>query len=466
MTPPRANSAAARDIANAIHPYTDLKAHLETGPLVITRGKGVRVWDESGKEYIESVAGLWCASLGFDNERLVEAAARQMRKLPFYHGFTAKSHEPLIDLSEMLIERAPVPMSKVFFANSGSEANDSAIKMIWYFNNALNRPKKKKIIGRLKGYHGITLAAASLTGLPANHRSFDVPLPGFVHTMTPHFYHGAKPGESEDEFATRCAEELEKLILAEGPETVAAMFAEPVMGAGGVIVPPRGYFPKIQAILSKYDVLLVADEVICGFGRTGNYWGSQTLDIRPDILTCAKALSSSFLPISAVMVNELVFQALAEESHKIGTFGHGFTYSGHPVSAAVGIETLKIYDETDIIGHVRRVGPHLQQELRRRFAGHELVGEVRGVGLIAALELVEDKETRKNFDPSRKIGPRCSKLLEKYGVIGRLMAGDVMGLSPPLIITEAEVDEMLTRIGHALDELAVEVRREKLALVK
>ncbi len=465
MTPPRANSAAARDIANTLHPYTDLKAHLETGPLVITRGKGVRVWDESGKEYIESVAGLWCASLGFDNERLVEAAARQMRKLPFYHAFTAKSHEPLIDLSEMLIERAPLPMSKVFFANSGSEANDSAIKMIWYFNNALGRPKKKKIVGRLKGYHGITLAASSITGLPANHRSFDVPLPGFVHTITPHFYHGANPGETEDEFATRCADELETLILAEGPDTVAAMFAEPVMGAGGVIVPPRGYFPKIQAVLSKYDVLLVADEVICGFGRTGNYWGSQTLEIRPDILTCAKALSASFLPISAVMINERVFQGLAEESHKIGTFGHGFTYSGHPVSAAVAIETLKIYDETDLIGHVRRVGPHLQQELRRRFAGHELVGEVRGVGLIAALELVEDKETHKNFDPARKIGPRCSKLLEKHGVIGRLMAGDSMGLSPPLIITEADVDEMLTRIGHALDELAVELRREKLALV-
>jgi 4-aminobutyrate---pyruvate transaminase len=465
MTPPRANSAAARDIANALHPYTDLKAHLEAGPLVITRGKGVRVWDEGGKEYIESVAGLWCASLGFDNERLVEAAARQMRKLPFYHAFTAKSHEPLIDLSEMLIERAPVPMSKVFFANSGSEANDSVIKMVWYFNNALGRPKKKKIVGRVKGYHGITLAASSITGLPANHRSFDVPLPGFVHTITPHFYHGANPGESEDEFATRCADELEKLILAEGPDTVAAMFAEPVMGAGGVIVPPRGYFPKIQAVLSKYDVLLVADEVICGFGRTGNYWGSQTLEIRPDILTCAKALSASFLPISAVMVNERVFQGLAEESHKIGTFGHGFTYSGHPVSAAVAVETLKIYDETDIIGHVRQVGPHLQQELRRRFAGHELVGEVRGVGLIAALELVEDKETHKNFDPARKIGPRCSKLLEKHGVIGRLMAGDSMGLSPPLIITEADVDEMLTRIGYALDELAVELRREKLALV-
>ena len=247
-------------------------------------------------------------------------------------------------------------MSKVFFANSGSEANDSAIKMIWYFNNALGRTAKKKIIGRIKGYHGITLAAASLTGLPANHRSFDVPLAGFVHTMTPHFYHGAAPGETEDQFATRCAEELEKLILAEGPDTVAAMWAEPIMGAGGVIVPPRGYFEKIQAVLKKYDVLLVADEVICGFWRTGNYWGSQTLNIQPDIITCAKALSSSYLPISAVMVNDRVFQGLADESNKIGTFGHGFTYSGHPVPAAVAIETLKIYDEIDIGAHVREVG--------------------------------------------------------------------------------------------------------------
>ena len=294
MAPPPpfgANSAAARDIANVLHPYTDLQTHQQVGPMVVTRGKGVRVWDDTGKDYIESVAGLWCASLGFDNERLVQAAVAQMRKLPFYHAFTAKSHEPLIDLSEMLIQRAPVPMSKVFFANSGSEANDSAIKMIWYFNNAVGRPDKKKIIGRLKGYHGITLASASLTGIPHNHRAFDLPLPGFVHTMSPHHYHGANPGESEEAFASRCADELEKLILAEGPDTVAAMWAEPIMGAGGVIVPPRTYFEKIQAVLRKYDVLFVADEVICGFWRTGNYWGSQTLNMQPDILTCAKALS-------------------------------------------------------------------------------------------------------------------------------------------------------------------------------
>lgn len=468
MAPPPpfgANSAAARDIANVLHPYTDLEAHQKVGPVVISRGKGVRVWDETGKEYIESVAGLWCASLGFDNERLVQAAVTQMRKLPFYHAFTAKSHEPMIDLAEMLIARAPVPMSKVFFANSGSEANDSAIKMVWYLNNALGRPNKKKIIGRLKGYHGITIGSASLTGLPANHRSFDVPLPGFLHTMTPHFYHGALPGESEDEFATRCADELEKLILAEGPDTVAAMWAEPIMGAGGVILPPKGYFPKIQAVLKKYDVLFVADEVICGFWRTGNYWGSQTLDINPDILVCAKALSASYLPISAVLVNDAVFQGIAQESHVIGTFGHGFTYSGHPVPAAVAIETLKIYDDTNMGDHVAEVGPYLQSELRRRFANHPLVGEVRGAGLIAAVELVADKAAHGNFPPAAKIGGRMTKLCEENGVISRAVANDSLCFSPPLIITKDEINEMLTRMTKALDELTVQLRREQIAVV-
>jgi 4-aminobutyrate--pyruvate transaminase len=469
MTPPastiRANSASARDVANTLHPYTDLRAHLEAGPMIISRGEGVRVWDENGRGYIESVAGLWCAALGFSNERLVQAAAAQMRKLPFYHAFTAKSHEPMIDLAEMLIERAPVPMSKVFFANSGSEANDSAIKMVWYFNNAVGRPKKKKLIGRIKGYHGITLAAASLTGLQANHRSFDVPLAGFHHAMTPHYYHGALPGESEDDFATRCADELEKLILAEDPDTVAAMWAEPIMGAGGVIIPPRGYFPKIQAVLRKYDVLLVADEVICGFWRTGNYWGTQTLDIEPDIITCAKALSSSYLPISAVMVNERIFQGLADESHVIGTFGHGYTYSGHPVPAAVAIETLKIYDEMKIGEHVGDVGPYLQSELRRRFTDHPLVGEVRGTGLIAAVELVEDRAARRNFDAKQKIGGRLSKLCESNGVIARTLPGDTLAFSPPLIIQKAEIDEMLDGVSKSLDELTVQLRREPIAVV-
>jgi 4-aminobutyrate--pyruvate transaminase len=466
MTPPR-NSNAVRDIANVLHPYTDAKAHQVNGPLVISRGKGVRIFDEQGKEYIEAMAGLWCTSLGFDNERLVQAAANQMRKLPFYHSFTAKSHEPMIDLAEMLIERAPVPMSKVFFANSGSEANDSAIKMIWYMNNAIGRPEKKKLIARLKGYHGITLAAASLTGLPANHKLFDAPIAGgrFHHVGTPHHYHDAKPGESEEDFATRLAEELDAYIINEGPETVAAFWAEPTMGAGGVIVPPRTYFEKIQAVLKKHDVLFVADEVICGFGRTGNYWGCQTFGITPDILVCAKALSSSYLPISAVMVNERVFQGIAEGSSAVGTWGHGFTYSGHPVAAAVAIETLKIYDEIDLIGHVKSVGPHLQAELQRRFANHPMVGEVRGVGMVGAIELVEDKAAKKNFDPARKIGPRLVKHGEEQGVILRAMMNDSIGFSPPLVITKDEVTEMLDRVERSLDALSVELRRESIAAV-
>jgi 4-aminobutyrate--pyruvate transaminase len=466
MNPPLVNSAAARDIANVLHPVTDLKTHLETGPVVITRGEGVRVFDDAGKGYIEAVAGLWCAALGFSNERLVQAAAAQMRRLPFYHGFTAKSHEPMIDLAEMLVQRAPVPMSKAFFANSGSEANDSAIKMIWYFNNAVGRPQKKKIIGRVKGYHGITLASASLTGINNYHRSFDVPLPGFIHTMAPHWYHGAQPGENEEAFATRCADELEKLILKEGPDTVAAMWAEPIMGAGGVIVPPKGYFEKIQAVLRKYDILLVADEVICGFWRTGNYWGSQTLGMEPNILTCAKALSSSYLPISAVLVNERIFQALADESHSIGTFAHGYTYSGHPVPAAVAVETLKIYDELKIGDHVRAVGPVMQAGLRRRFADHPLVGEVRGTGLIGAIELVANKATHENFDPKLKIGGRLVKLCEENGVISRALAPDTLAFSPPLIISEAEIEEMLDVVAKSLDQLAVELRREQIAVVR
>ena len=458
----RPNSAAARDVANALHPYTDLVTHQDSGPMIISRGHGVHVWDDTGREYIESVAGLWCANLGFSNERLARAAYDQMKALPFYHAFTGKSHNPLIELSEMLIARAPHPvgkgpMTKVFFANSGSEANDTAVKMVWYYNNALGRPAKKKIIGRLKGYHGVTVASASLTGLPNNHRSFDLPLPGFIHTLCPHYYHGAVGDETEDQFATRCADELDTLIVAEGPETVAAMFAEPVMGAGGVIVPPRGYFDKIQAVLRKHDVLLVVDEVICGFGRTGEYWGTTTFGIEPDIITCAKALSAAFLPISAVMVTDEVFQGLATQSHEIGTFGHGYTYSGHPVPAAVAIEALKIYDEIGIVEHVRTVGPVLQSELRRRFADHPLIGEVRGIGMIGAIELVEDKATRRNFPPAAKIVQRLVKQCEAHGVIARALPGDSMAFSPPLVMSQAEVMTMLDRVEEGLADLTAAI---------
>jgi 4-aminobutyrate--pyruvate transaminase len=456
----RLNSAAARDIAYHIHPYTNLKAHETDGPMIITSGNGVRVKDEAGNEYIEAMAGLWCASLGFSEKRLADAAYKQLTTLPYYHAFAHKSHDPAIDLAERLIQMAPVPMSKVFFQSSGSEANDSVVKLVWYYNNALERPKKKKIIARLRGYHGVTVAAASLTGLPNNHRDFDLPLPQILHTECPHYYRYGKPGESEEQFATRMAESLEALILREGPETCAAFIAEPVMGGGGVIVPPKGYYQKIQAVLDKYDMLFIADEVICGFGRTGNMWGCQTLGIRPNMMSMAKALTSAYMPLSAVMLDEKIYQVLVRQSEKIGVFGHGYTYSGHPVAAAVAVETLKIYEERKIIDHVRRVGPRLQAGLRK-FADHPLVGEVRGLGLVAAVELVRNKETKEAFDPKSGVGMYLYKRAQAHGLIVRNLI-DSIAFTPPLIITEEEIDEVLARFKKALDETMTWVEMNKL----
>ncbi len=450
------NSLRDADLRYALHPYTNLALHESKGPLIAVRGEGVRIFDEEGRDYIEGMAGLWCAALGFSEPRLVEAAERQMRALPFFHMFSHKAHAPGIRLSERLVEMAPVPMSRVFFANSGSEANDTAIKMIWYANNVWGRPQKKKIIARNRAYHGVTVAAASLTMLPVNQRKFDLPLDRMISVRCPHHYREALPGEGEEDFATRLAEELEELIVAEGPDTVAAFFAEPVMGAGGVIVPPATYFEKIQAVLRKYDVLLVADEVICGFGRTGNVWGSQTVNMQPDIITCAKALSAAFLPISAVMVNERLYEALKEGSAEVGVFGHGYTYSAHPVAAAVALEALAIYDERDVYGHVRRVGAHMQAHLRR-LQDHPLVGQARGVGLIGALELVRDKALRLSHDPQAMVAARVAERAQAHGVILRNMLGDAIAFSPPLVINEAEVDEMFARFEAALDEVTEEL---------
>ena len=323
------NSPASRDIANLLHPYTNLSVHGESGPHIFEGGHGVYIKDDSGKEYIEGLAGLWCTSFGFGEEELIEAAAAQMRKLPYYHIFASKSTHPAIDLAEKLKEIAPGDFSKVYFACSGSEANDTMVKLVWYYNNAIGRPEKKKIISRLKGYHGVTIVAGSMTGLPYAQTDFDLPLPGFLHTETPHYYREANDGESEEQFVDRMVQALEDMIEREGPETIAAFIAEPVMGAGGVIIPPQGYYEKIQALLRKHDIFFVADEVICGFGRTGNMWGSQTLNIKPDILTCAKALSSAYLPISALLIPEVMFEALVKNSEKLGIFGHGHTYSAH-----------------------------------------------------------------------------------------------------------------------------------------
>ena len=453
------DSLAQRDIETLVHPYTNLALHREKGPLIIERGEGIYVWDKDGKQYIEGLAGLWCTALGFGEKALVEAAIEQLNKLPYYHLFGDKSQVPAIQLGERLKAMAPMPVSKVFFVNSGSEANDTQIKLIWYYNNALGRPEKKKIISRIKAYHGVTIAAGSLTGLPFAHQDFDLPLPGILHADCPHHYRFAEPGETEEEFATRLAQNLEELIIREGPDTVAAFIAEPVMGAGGVIIPPRTYFKKVQAVLKKYDIIFIDDEVICGFGRTGNTFGCETFGFTPDTMSVAKSLSSAYLPVGAVLIPDYIYEAMLEQSRKLGTFGHGFTYSGHPTCTAVALKNLEIMEERQIFEHVREVMPRFQERLSA-MGDHPLVGETRGIGLIGGCELVADKGSKRSFDPKQGVGPHCAARSQEHGLILRSL-GDTIAFCPPLIITENEIDELFDRFSRALEDTETWVEKEQ-----
>ncbi len=442
---------AARDVAALLHPTTNLFTHQTHGPLMLEKAEGVYVTDTHGKRYIEGLAGLWCTGLGYGNEELAEAARAQMTKLSFSHLFGGRSHEPAVELAEKIKALAPCPTSKVFFTSSGSETNDSQIKLAWYYNNAVGRPKKKKIISRMRAYHGVTIATASLTGLPVFHADFDLPMAGVLHTDCPHHYRGAEAGETEAEFATRLAANLEAMIEREGGNTIAAFIAEPVMGAGGVIVPPDTYFPKIQAVLKRYDIAFIADEVICGFGRTGNWWGSQTLGAEPTTVSMAKGITSAYFPLGALTVPEHVHDALVEQSKKLGVFAHGFTYSGHPVGCAVALATIAIYERIDIVGHVRKVSPTFQKRLRA-LADHPLAGEARGVGLLGGLELVKDKRTKQSFDGKVGLGAKVVALAQDEGLICRSVAGDTIGVCPPLIITENEINAMFDMLAKALDK--------------
>ncbi|MCC6247297.1 MAG: aminotransferase class III-fold pyridoxal phosphate-dependent enzyme [Rubrivivax sp.] len=442
---------ALADTRYHLHPYTQPRQLEREGPLVITRGEGVHVYGEDGKKYLEAMAGLWCASLGFSEKRLVAAATRQMQTLPYYHAFSGKVPGPVAELVETLMRWAPVPMARVLFANSGSESNDTAFKLVRMYNNARGRPLKKKILARVKGYHGVTVAAASMSGLPVMHTQFDLPIDGVVRVGCPHAYQFAKDGESPEAFGARMADELEQTILKEGPETVAAFIAEPVQGAGGVIVPPPGYFDRVQAVLAKYDLLFIADEVITGFGRLGTNFGTQHFALKPDLITVAKMMTSAYIPMSALYINDKVYQVIADAAATIGTFGHGYTYSGHPVACAVALETLKIYDSDRIVEHVQRVAPRLQAGLRQ-YAGHPIVGDVRGIGLIGAIELAADPRARKPFDAARGVGAYLAKAAQDHGLIVRVMAGDIVAFSPPLTITEAEIDELLAKLDLAMND--------------
>jgi L-2,4-diaminobutyrate transaminase len=453
---PRNLSLDEMDKQSLLHPYTSIADHQESGSIVVAGGSGARIRDMEGREYLDAMGGLWCVNIGYGRQEMADAIAEQAGKLAYYHLFFAMAQEPAIRLADKVLSVMPEHMSKVFFCNSGSEANDTQVKIVWYYNNLRGKPEKKKFISRQGAYHGVTVAAASLTGLPPIHKSFNLPLPGFLHTSSPHAYWNKPEDMSEREFSAKLAADLEALIEREGPDTVAAFIAEPVMGAGGVIVPPEGYFEAIQPILRKHDILFIADEVICGFGRMGTWFGSDYFKLEPDMITIAKGLTSAYVPMSAAVISEKVWDVLKEGSPEIGPFAHGYTYGGHPIAAAAGLKTIEIMQREDLVGAAAKVAPVFQSRLRQAFADHPLVGEVRGAGLLAAIELIKDKSAKTPFDMTSKIGPRLAAKLMDEGMINRGVVNSVC-FSPPLVISEADVDEMVAKFDRALSAMAAEL---------
>lgn len=447
-------------MSGIIYPTTNLKL---TETLTLERGDGIYVYDNNGKQYLEGLAGLWCTSLGYNNRELIDTVNEQMGKLCYSHMFGGKTHQVGMDLADKLNAMVPVENAKVFFGNSGSDANDSHVKMLRYYFNAIGKPEKRKIIARERAYHGVTVASASLTGLVPNHTHFDLPFEalGILRTDAPHYYRGALPGESEAQFVDRITNNLEQLILKEGPETIAAFIAEPITGASGVIVPPKGYYEKVQAILNKYDILFWADEVITGFGRTGNDFGSTTMNIqKPDMMTLAKQLSSAYMPISASVIRGDMYEAMIEPSAQVGVFGHGYTYSGHPAAAAVALKTLEIYERDNIFGHAAEMGDYMQKRLAE-FKDHPLVGEIRGEGLIAAVEFVANKKTGQAFEGGA-VGGFAQQACQNHGMITRAVAGSSLAFCPPLIITAEQIDEMIEKFSKGLQDTLDYVTREGL----
>ena len=442
-----------------IYPTTNLK---KTEQLNIVRGEGVYIYDDKGNRYLEGLAGLWCSALGYGNAELIEAITRQLHTLSYSHMFGGRTHQVGIDLANKLGAMLPVADAKIFLANSGSEANDSHIKMLHYYFNVVGKPQKKKIIALQRSYHGVTMASAALTGLPANHTHFDIPVDalGILRADAPHYYRGRLAGETEAEFTARIIANLEQLILREGPDTIAAYIAEPVTGASGVVVPPANYFAEVQRLLKKYDILFWADEVICGFGRTGNDFGSTTMRIQPQLMTLAKQLSSAYIPISAAVIPGTMYEAMVEPSAQVGVFGHGYTYTGHPVACAAALKTLEIFERDRLFEHAARMGMYMQERLRE-FQNHPLVGEVRGKGLIAAVELVKNKKTGGAFADG-KLGAFATQACLQNGLSLRAVAGNSIAFCPPLIITRAQIDEMLDKFTRALESTLAYAQHEKM----
>ena len=439
-----------------INPYTNLKNIRESGSLAIKKGEGIYVYDENNNKYLEGLAGLWCVALGFNNQRLIDATKRQLDELPYYHSFTGKVPLTTLELSEALVEIAPDSLTKVLYANSGSESNDTAIKMAWYYQNALGKHNKKKIISRFRGYHGVTIMSGSLTGMEYAHKGFDMPKDFVIHTDSPHYYSESLEDESTEDFVNRILNNLEDLILKESADNIAAMILEPIQGAGGVIIPPEKYLDGVQKLLKKHDILLIVDEVICGFGRTGNMFGSDTFKINPDMMITAKGLSSGYIPISALLINEKIFQTISEFSSYNNVFGHGYTYSGHPVAAAVALENIKIFKEENIIDHVRKVSKNFIEKTQE-LNDISIVGNTRSIGLIAGIEIVKDKKDKQYFDKKIGIGALVVKHAQKNGLIVRALPGDVIAICPPLIISDDEIDLLFNILEKSLYETVDEI---------
>jgi 4-aminobutyrate--pyruvate transaminase len=441
---------AESDRAHLVHGFTNLAHHRALGPLMITRGEGVRVFDEHGRDYIEAAAGMWCAAFGFSEQALIDAAAEQFARLPYYHTLASKSVDPAARLAEKLSQIAPIPDAKVYLALSGSEANDFLVKFLWYVNNVRGRPQKKKIISRTNGYHGATVVSTSLTGLPRNHALFDAPLDRFLKVSDFNYYRQHLDGEDEAAFAARLAEELEAEILRQGPETVMAFLAEPVTGGGGVATPPADYYARIQRVLKTYDVLFLADEVITGFGRTGQMFACETLGLKPDAMVVGKAITGAYQPLAAVIVSDELYRGLEGGSDQVGSFGHGATYSGYPVGCAVALRAIELIEQRGLLAHVREVAAHLMARLEA-LRGRPYVGEVRGLGLMAAIEFVADPATRRPFERPGVFAALVQAKAEARGVIVRPTSPlDAIAFSPPLVITHAEVDELMDRFEAGL----------------
>lgn len=469
MPTPTAESTAEQAVrpTATLHPFTQLRdaATGKAPATVVATGQGIRIQDAEGRSYLDGFAGLYCVNIGYGRTEVADAIARQARQLAYYHAYAGHTTEELNRLSERLVAMAPGRMSRVFYGLSGSDANETQAKLVWYYHNLIGKPAKKKIISRERGYHGCSVVSGSMTGMSFYHDHMDLPVDRVLHTGVPHWWWGAEPGETELEFSRRRAAELEELILREDPETVGAFIGEPVLGTGGLIPPPEGYWQEIQAVLRKYDVLLIADEVITGFGRTGAMFGSQLYGIEPDLISIAKGLTAAYAPMSGALVGEKIYQVMEDAAGRVGPFSHGYTYTGHPLGAAAANAVLDIVEREDLPGRARDVGAYLQERLHAAFDDSPIVGEVRGVGLMGAVEFVADRDARRRFDPALKVGGRVAAAARERGLIARaLPQGDILGFSPPLVITREEVDEMVGIAAAAVDQVTQELAREGVAL--